>query len=294
MTCQLSRETERFEDYLLGRLSEAEQAEFELHFFECDECLAVLETMRTLQAELAASRVPAAVGTPWWRSGPMALAAGVGAIVLAGALFLWTAGQRPGQVPAAGAPLMADATHDAAPATQLPASEPASPPASAASTEPPAAQAAPTVPPRRRSLGQLAQFTPPPYFALTLRGGREAATADDAFATGMQRYMARDYAGARQALTRAVGTDPGRPAAQFYLGICQLLDGEAEEAAATFARTVALGDSMYYEDAHFFLAKARLSQGRIAEARTALEAVATMAGDREAEARTLLGELAGR
>lgn len=297
MTCQRSRKTEQFEDYLLGRMPEEEQAAFELHYFACDECLALLETMRAVQAELASGLAPAAtvpssqVRLSSWRVRPLAIAAGIGAIVVAGGLFLWEGGRRSDQLPAGGSPpLVADAGDEAAPTMVPPGDASGETPAAG---EKPGADEAPRVAPRRRSLAQLAQFTPPPYLALTLRGG-EAASVDDAFTAGMQRYMGRDYAGAREALTRAVAADPGRPAAQFYLGICQLHAGEAEAAAASFARTVSLGDSIYYEDAHFFLAKARLAQGRVADARAALQTVATLAGDREADARALLRELAGR
>ena len=52
MNCQEVEERDILEGYLLNRLSEAERDEFELHYFECESCVSLLQTGLTVQAEL--------------------------------------------------------------------------------------------------------------------------------------------------------------------------------------------------------------------------------------------------
>jgi anti-sigma factor RsiW len=52
MNCEQVTKEEISEKYLLGRLSEAEQGAFELHFFECERCFEEVESLRMLQTEL--------------------------------------------------------------------------------------------------------------------------------------------------------------------------------------------------------------------------------------------------
>ncbi len=85
------------EQYLLGELSEAEQEEFELHFFSCSECAETVESgaaflangRAVLSEERAFGRIPVAPRKRWWsfqtRWGLAAALAGWAvAVVLAG------------------------------------------------------------------------------------------------------------------------------------------------------------------------------------------------------------------
>jgi anti-sigma factor RsiW len=56
MNCAQVTKEEITEKYLLGRLTEAEQGAFELHFFECERCFEEVESLRMLQTEAPAGR----------------------------------------------------------------------------------------------------------------------------------------------------------------------------------------------------------------------------------------------
>jgi lipoprotein NlpI len=57
------------------------------------------------------------------------------------------------------------------------------------------------------------------------------------------------------------------------------------------AETIALGDSPYLEEAHFYLAKAYLQKGNTDEAKKLLQSTVRLRSEREAEARLLLRQL---
>jgi TolA-binding protein len=155
---------------------------------------------------------------------------------------------------------------------QLPA-----PPASASSAAP-----------ASEAFDLLARVDPPPYRASTLR-----ATPSDperAFRDAMKLYAQGDYRAALPALQSAAALDAAA-GPHFYLGICQLVAGDASGAAAEFERVIALGDSPYLEKAQFFLAKARLRQKDGNGAAKALEAAIALHGDYEDQARALLRRL---
>jgi TolA-binding protein len=50
---------------------------------------------------------------------------------------------------------------------------------------------------------------------------------------------------------------------KFFLGICFLLSGQTDEGIAELKKTIAIGDSAYLGEAHFYLAKGLLRQGDI-------------------------------
>ena len=154
---------------------------------------------------------------------------------------------------------------------------------------PPAPAPAIAVTPPAESLDLLARVDPPPYRAPTLR-----ATPPDAerrFRDAMKLYAQADYAAPLPALESAAALDSTAPGPRFYAGICQLVAGNAAEAAASLERVLALGDSPYLEKAGFFLAKARLRQNDVSGAVKALEATVALHGDYEDQARALLKKL---
>jgi TolA-binding protein len=106
----------------------------------------------------------------------------------------------------------------------------------------------------------------------------------------MKLYAQGDYRAALPALQSAAALDAAA-GPHFYLGICELVAGDASGAAAEFERVIALGDSPYLEKAQFFLAKARLRQKDGNGAAKALEAAIALHGDYEDQARALLRRL---
>lgn len=109
-------------------------------------------------------------------------------------------------------------------------------------------------------------------------------------------YFAGDLNAARQALARAVAAKYDAPSLYVWLGLVQLSGGEAEAAAASFAKVTAEAGAMRSDLAWRALGLARLAQqaGELAEALERLdEAAAYNAGDRalDAQISTLHEEL---
>ncbi len=107
----------------------------------------------------------------------------------------------------------------------------------------------------------------------------------------MAQYQRREYRAAATQLRAAAALDPEAPHILFFLGVSNLMMGQAEAAVDAFRKTIALGDSAYLEDAHFFLAKAHLHLRNSGQAVAELERTIRMRGEREAESRTLLTEV---
>jgi hypothetical protein len=102
-------------------------------------------------------------------------------------------------------------------------------------------------------------------------------TADAAivprFGSGLERYRARDWAGAAADLSAALPTlgdsDAGYEV-RLYLGICLLQLGRAEEAVPVLRQAGASVNRAVSERACWYRAQAHLLRGEVAEARTLL------------------------
>jgi tetratricopeptide (TPR) repeat protein len=259
MTCAEVSRDEIVEKYLLGQLSPESRDAFEQHYFECARCFHWLQTYRDLQSELARTR-DEIVATPsrgWVRQWAWLPAAAV--VLLAVSVTVWH-------------------RRNVAP-VETPPSE----------STPSISPNPPTSTPVTPSLEELARVEPPAYGQGRLRGAADAATAT--FGRGMDRYQRRDYAGARARLKEASQLDPESPHVMFFLGITNLLTGRTDEAIEALRSTIALGDSPYLEEAHFYLAKAYLKAGRVDDGIGELERTIRLRGDREADARGLLSHL---
>ncbi len=138
-------------------------------------------------------------------------------------------------------------------------------------------------------LAELGSVVPPTYAPARLRGAPDEAQRT--FSQAMKSYPETDYTAAIPQLQIAAGLDPRAPNIGFFLGICLLLEGEANAAIDTLGRTVALGESLYLEEAHFYLAKAHLQVGDEASAREQLETLRDLQGDLQGEAEQLLDRL---
>ena len=258
MTCEDVTTSEIVEKYLLDQLSEDSRDSFEQHYFECARCFGLLQTYRAMQAELARTRASALVEAPkagWvWR---WAWAPAMAVVIIAVSVTVWL---RP-------------------PATPL---EPSRPPATSASPA-----AAP--PPASPSLEQLARFDPPKYTPGRLRGAPDEATAR--FQEAMKAYVRGDYRAAVPGLVAASKLDPEAAHIHFFLGISRLLTDQPALAIESLRRTIALRDSQYREDAHFYLAKAYLQTGNIEAAMKELTNTLAFRGERASEAERLLQDV---
>ena len=262
MSCDVLERQDTAERYLLDQLTGVERDEFERHFLECDSCAALLETNLALQTELQLHPPPlpsvAAVRHRAWIWAP-ALAS---VLVVSGLGIWWSLAhqQRPSTV--------------------------AAPSASGVHSGP-----APSTAPSRPAavIEQLARVAPPPYVAATLRGPEDRA--QEGFRKAMQYYVKGDYGAAIGGLRSAAIASPRTPAFSFYLGACYLLTNQVEDGVDALRRTVSLGDSAYFESAHFLLGKAYLAEGKVPAAKAELQTTVRLRGSKETEARDILDQL---
>ena len=268
MDCGRVTREEIIESYLVGRLSDDEREAFEAHYFECARCFGELQALQAIQRELsqAGARFGRSSTRPvvrWARAAALAAA-----VVLAVGAILW---MRPSVTPGSPEPSIA-------PPPPSVAHSPAQPPAA---SEPTSASAVP--------LEQLVRVEPPRYEPLRLRGVPDEATAR--FQRGMEQYGKADYGRAADDLREAVELDPDATHARFFLGMSYLLVGQDNAAINQLQSTIALGDSAYLEEAHFYLAKSFLRQKDLSAAEMQLKALIELRGPRMADARQLLAEV---
>ena len=249
--CDRIRDSELAQKYVLGELTEADRNRYELHYFECERCFDELQNVQAIQSVLAGERRARTHSHRVWRMGAIAAA-----IVLASLVGWQLARHTP------------ERSQQPTIAVNQTVQKPAGVP---------------------RELLQLARVDPPPYRAPVLRGAEQASTSK--FRKAMQWYAARDYAAAIPELAVASKQNPAAPAPLFYLGVCYLMQEQATEAAALFAKAIALGDTPYLEPAHFYRAKALLRARDTASAQRELRATIALRGDKQTEAQALLDAL---
>jgi len=143
---------------------------------------------------------------------------------------------------------------------------------------------------REEILARLSQIDPPPYLESRPRSGALDAAAFERLENGMRAYLAADYAGAIEGLEPLVLEHPEIQQASFFLATCYLLTGE-NEPAVSLLESLAREPGPYAERARFYLAKAHLRLDDVGRAREELEAVLSMGGRYEGEARAILEEL---
>jgi tetratricopeptide (TPR) repeat protein len=254
MECAQIKREEVVERYLTGSLGPQERESFEEHYFACEQCFAALQAHRALQAELSASAPQIrAMPAPNPTAWRWTAAMATAAVVILAVLGIrW--GTKPDLSPSA-------------PPTQTMQPGPAGP-----------------------SLAELARFDPPTYTPAVLRGAQDEPMRK--FRVAMKHYQQGEYARAITGLREAAKLNPKDAGALFFLGVSYLLSGQTDEGIAVLQQSVALGETPYLEEAHYYLAKAFLRKDDLAAARRELEEVVRLEGDREDEARRLLQQLA--
>lgn len=243
------------ERYVLGQMSEPEQADFEAHYFECPDCFAAVQALQTTQGVLRERD-----GAPQRRAAHARFTAawvGLAAAASMAALLLWSPWRHADRQPPA--PGATPATPDRSVAQQTPPASPSTP--STAEQPPATAQQPPVRTPTRPAitLDALAMVTPPPYIPFSTRGRTDQPPAQaEAFATAMKRYAAKDYRAAAAGLQPIVDAQPDAIHAQFFLGISYLMQDDTAKATAVLDRVAASGTAPFADEAHFYLAKAAL------------------------------------
>lgn len=280
MSCSQINREDVAERYLMGSLAPQERESFEDHYFDCEECFALLQARRALQAELSANaaqlleslRNTIRTSSPpdkVWRWG---WAIGLTVILMSVGSLLWL--RRPATQPPASSQVSIVRQQESTKASKAPTSQ----------TDQTAAQIT-----RQNSLKELARVQPPPYEPNLLRGTIDQAT--EKFRDGMRDYVHGDYQEAASKLRVAAKIDAQSPRIQFFLGASELLIGEDDKAIRSLQAAAALGDSPYLEEAHFYLAKGWLRKQQLVAAQQELEKTIRLQGDLEQQARGLLRQL---
>jgi tetratricopeptide (TPR) repeat protein len=251
MNCDQIEREEIIEKYLTGRLDRAAQEEFEAHWFGCRECSRKLQVSRMLQEKL-------------WEKGDKIL----------------PPTQEPVRVPSG---RRAWAFSAAATVLIIAAAAvlwwqfrgPGRPQAGTKATS--------------SSLLMLASIKPPLYVPPALRGAQDEAA--ERFRTGMTLYQEGRYDAAIPDLRAAVDLNPEGAGSRFFLGICLLLTGQTEAGIGELQATISLGESVYLEEAHFYLAKAHLGKGDLGRAKDEFNWVVQRSGSLKEEAARILAQL---
>lgn len=296
MTCARYADLDFVERYVLGQMTEAEQATFEAHYFECPDCFAAVQAMQAAQSVLGETPAPAPAsrvvdfsthpargkngeaGRGGKSPGPRLLASAGTWIGLAAAaslvgVMIWspwrsrgpesTTPQPDGVIARQTPPKQPEAVpNQPAPPSSVSPSQPGtSQPSGTGATAPvkPTQTAPAQAPAPARpavTLDALAMVVPPPFVTLQTRG--EDTGANAAFSAAMQKYTAKDYRGAIDGLKPIVDAQPDAAHAAFFLGVSYLAAGEPAEASAVLNRVAASNIAPYADEAHFYLAKAAL------------------------------------
>ena len=267
MDCTKAAREETLEGYLAGTLSEEDRDALEEHYFECARCFEDLQALQAIRDALPRAIAdfeanPTRVVPGWALAGALAAA-----IVLAVGAALWMR------------PVPGETSETAA---RQPPSRPAEP-------EVPRPRASDAAVASGSSLEQLARFEPPRYEPLRVRGLSDEATVR--FQRGMEHYRRADYQAAVDHLRVAAEMDPEAAHTRFFLGVAHLMLGQDDAGIARLRATIALGDSPYLEDAHFYLAKAFLKRKDLGAAETQLNALIRLPGSKSDEARRLLARI---
>ena len=266
MDCIQAAREDVLERYVAGSLSDEDRDAFEAHYFTCDRCFDDLQTLQAIRDELPRLSPDLAGPSRRWLPAWAPAAAVAATIVLAVGLTMW---MRPAPV------AIPDTTQ-----AQLP-SKPER------SEIPPPRPSAPVAP--GPSLEQLARFDPPGYTPQRLRSVPDEATSH--FLRGMEHYGKADYVTALASLRLAAQADPDAAHIRFFLGISHLMLGQREAGIERLRATIALGDSPYLEEAHWYLAKAFLAQRDLGAAEAELNRLIQLRGQQSDEARRLLGQI---
>ena len=287
MDCRERAGSEVAEDYVAGHLSGPEKEAFELHFFECPECLAqvralqlskvALEEDESLRGEAPAPK-EATVRWPWWTA--LAAAAALAVVVIG---LRWSG---PAELPADSVAM----DRQEAPTTGRQSAESESAVGSEAeiTAEDVVAEAGREAN-KEILLASLAAVEPAPFERVVLRGVADEASRQ--FDRGMEAYLEGDFELACGFLQSAAASDPGRPDIAFYCGVSLLLAGSTEDAIAELKRTVDLEDPVFSEEARYYLAKAHLRAGDLATARGELTRVIDTGGPLATEAAEILQQI---
>jgi tetratricopeptide (TPR) repeat protein len=246
-------------DYAAGRLDPAAAEEFERHYMSCPRCAQLAAMAQALADELRAAPVEAASSRPRLAQARFLGVAAVLAVSLAGTLLMfWSRGGRPAPEGVEASPAVASSPRSTSGALD------------------------------GEAWVRATAFDMPRYSPPLMRSDSGARGAD--MEQAMKAYASGDWLAAEAALRSPSTRDESRAAASFFLGAIALRLGRPTEALSRFDAVLALGDTPYLEEAHWYSAKALFALGNAERARERLRDVVKQDGDLLDRARRLLEE----
>ncbi|PYX93397.1 MAG: hypothetical protein DMG67_04300 [Acidobacteria bacterium] len=123
------------------------------------------------------------------------------------------------------------------------------------------------------------------------QGFTATSTGRALFQIGMVAYVEKRYAAAADSLQTVLEGEPRAADANFYLGICRLMQGRPNESIAPLKTVLVAPIGTLTQSAHFYLAKAYLQISNLAQAEEEMQAAAAMPGRLTAEARSLAARI---
>ncbi|MBZ5506988.1 MAG: tetratricopeptide repeat protein [Acidobacteriia bacterium] len=111
------------------------------------------------------------------------------------------------------------------------------------------------------------------------------------FQQAMLAYVEGHYEDAAHLLEKTVQSQPRAVPANFYLGVCRLLQGHPSESVAPLKEVLAAPASSFTQSAHFYLAKAYLQMSQLEDAEREMQAAAALSGNLTAEAQSLAARI---
>ncbi|HEX8924793.1 MAG TPA: hypothetical protein VF786_03325 [Terriglobales bacterium] len=269
-TCNGQRAEVLAEDYLRGKLPEAEAQSFENHYLECNACFEHVRAMQAASEVLQKSPAQVLVARPTFRPPAWAAFALASAAVLILAIFVHWNGRnsQERQSIAQHAPVQTPKQQST---SALPQQSPT----------PEATQSKPTL-----ELASLADRTLPPFHPTQVRGAE-----DEHFEAGMRAYVAENCKGALDELKRVPRTSARADAAALYSAACNYHLHNLASARATLVALASDQDSPLSEAARYLLAQIELAQNDLGPAKHWLNDTIALHGDYEARAREQLKKL---
>jgi TolA-binding protein len=111
------------------------------------------------------------------------------------------------------------------------------------------------------------------------------------FQQAMLAYVEGHYQDAAQLLEKTVQSQPRAAPANFYLGVCRLLQGHPSASVAPLKEVLSAPASSFTQSAHFYLAKAYLQMSQLEDAEREMQAAAALPGNLTAEAQSLAARI---
>lgn len=123
------------------------------------------------------------------------------------------------------------------------------------------------------------------------QGGQAADSDRKLFRDGMTSYVNGNYKEAGEFLEQAAKVEPNAGDVQYYLGLCQLLNGNPQSAIDALRRAATLNSAARKQGAHYYLAKAYLQTMKLQEAEYEFLTASEMPGPLKGDSAVLLARL---